>query len=915
MKSCIPNSGLCSKLVFAIIFLLFAFNLKSQVLPSNFSQVLVANGISNPTVMAFSPDGRIFVAQQGGQLRVIKNGALLATPFVSLSVSSSGERGLLGIAFDPAFSTNNFIYLYYTSPTGPVNKISRFTANGDVAVASSEVTILTLDALSSATNHNGGTMQFGPDGKLYIGVGENANGAHAQNLDTYHGKILRINPDGSVPPGNPFTGGTAQRQRVWAYGLRNPYTITFQPGTGRLFVNDVGQNAWEEINDATTGGLNFGWPGAEGSSTNPAYTNPIYFYGHATQIGQGCAITGGTFFNPAATNYPASYIGKYFFIDYCGNWIDLLTLSGSTATRANFGSSIGGNPVSIVTGNDGNLYFLSRTNSAVYKIVYSGTTAPLITNQPQSITVTQGNQASFSVTATGSAPLTYQWRKNGADISGATGNVYTIATAVEADEGSYSVVVTNAAGSVTSNSATLTVNPPNTKPVGTITAPAVGSTYGGGDVISFSGTGSDAEDGTLGAAAFTWYIDFHHASHTHPAMANLNGVMSGTFTVPVSGETATDVFYRIYLVVRDAAGLSDTTFRNVLPRTSFITLNTNPQGLTVTVDGQPFTAPYTFSSVEGISRSIGTNSPQTLGGITYTYTGWANGNAQTHTLSTPVNDYTNTANFSSPIVTNLGPVEDSYVRSGSGGNNDYGSSTQLLNRNNSVSKGIYFTYLRFNISTLTNVSSVKLRLYGRFDKGNNSTAVGVFNVQNQTWDENLIRYDNRPIEDPNVLATTTVTGTTGRYYEWDVTSHIALLLSQGKTSVSFMLKNTVVTSSFIQFNSKENSANPPQLSVSGSTNRNVEEIPVEQDLPKVEYITVNPNPADYFMELKFLPELTGKVVRLVHVSGRVVKTIRLTGVNRQSVLVDDLKEGVYFLQVADGARRHSQKVLIRRSGE
>ena len=363
-----------------------------QTLPTGFKQVLVTNGITNPTVMAFSPDGRLFVAQQTGQLRVIKNGVLLAQPFISLTVNSTGERGLLGIAFDPAFATNHFIYLYYTLSSAANNRVSRFTANGDVAVAGSEVVILNLDPLSSATNHNGGTLAFGPDGKLYIGVGENANSANAQTLNNYLGKVLRINSDGSVPAGNPFTGAGAQ-QRIWGYGFRNPYTLTFQPGSGRLFVNDVGQNTWEEINSAIVGGGNYGWPYAEGTSSNPAYRNPVYSYSHGTAIGQGCAITGGTFFNPVSTNYPSSYIGKYFFIDYCGNWIDALTLSSSTATRANFASNIAGSPVSIVTGPDGNLYFLSRANSAVYKITYTPVQSTVTLNPVADAHVRDGSYA------------------------------------------------------------------------------------------------------------------------------------------------------------------------------------------------------------------------------------------------------------------------------------------------------------------------------------------------------------------------------------------------------------------------------------------------------------------------------------------------------------------------------------------
>ncbi|MEP7263816.1 MAG: PQQ-dependent sugar dehydrogenase [Bacteroidota bacterium] len=374
MKKITFNSLHRSLSILLLLTLLFIAKAKALTLPIGFSQVLVASGISNPTVMTFSPDGRIFVAQQNGQLRIIKNGVLLPTPFVTLNVNSTGERGLLGIAFDPAFNTNHYIYLYHTLLSASNNRITRYTANGDLAIAGSDTVILNLDPLSSATNHNGGTMQFGPDGKLYIGVGENANGVNSQNLNTNLGKVLRINSNGSIPSGNPFPTGNTQRRSIWSYGLRNPYTITFQTGTGRLFINDVGATTWEEINDVTAGGLNFGWPASEGNSNDPAHTDPLYFYGHGTGSGLGCAITGGTFFNPATTNYPASYMGKYFYIDYCGNWIDVLTLN-PTVTRANFGTAIAGSPVSIVTGPDGNLYFASRANGgAVYKIIYTPTT-------------------------------------------------------------------------------------------------------------------------------------------------------------------------------------------------------------------------------------------------------------------------------------------------------------------------------------------------------------------------------------------------------------------------------------------------------------------------------------------------------------------------------------------------------------
>src|SRR5436189_53648 len=202
-------------------------------LPQGFSETMVSGGLSSPTAMDFAPDGRLFVCLQAGQLRVIKNGTLLATPFLTVTVDSSGERGLLGVAFDPNFATNNFIYVYYTVPGSPAhNRVSRFTANGDTAVAGSEFILLNLNNLSAATNHNGGAIHFGPDGKLYIAVGENGNPANSQSIGNLLGKVLRINSDGTIPSDNPpmfpgITGSTSGNNRaIWSVGLRNPYTFT-----------------------------------------------------------------------------------------------------------------------------------------------------------------------------------------------------------------------------------------------------------------------------------------------------------------------------------------------------------------------------------------------------------------------------------------------------------------------------------------------------------------------------------------------------------------------------------------------------------------------------------------------------------------------------------------------------------------
>src|SRR6267142_2403695 len=277
----------------ALLFLSGVFSsLAAATLPSGFMETQI-NGLSSPTAMDFAPDGRLFVCLQGGNLRVIKNGVLLSTPFLTLTVDSSGERGLLGVAFDPNFAANSFVYVYYTVPGSPAhNRVGRFTANGDVAVAGSQTNLLELDNLSSAGNHNGGAIHFGPAGKLYIAVGENANGSNSQTLANLLGKVLRINADGTIPTDNPFFNtATGNNRAIWALGLRNPFTFGFQPGTGRLFINDVGQNAWEEINEGV-GHSNYGWSICEGPSctgTPPTdYRAPLYTYNHMTGTPTGC---------------------------------------------------------------------------------------------------------------------------------------------------------------------------------------------------------------------------------------------------------------------------------------------------------------------------------------------------------------------------------------------------------------------------------------------------------------------------------------------------------------------------------------------------------------------------------------------------------------------------------------------------
>jgi glucose/arabinose dehydrogenase len=337
----------------------------AATLPTGFTETRIVNGLASPTAMAFAPDGRLFVAQQNGQLRVIKNGTLLATPFLTLTVSSSGERGLLGVTFDPSFATNQYVYVYYTATTPNIhNRVSRFTASGDTAVPGSEVILLDLER-SEAEIHNGGALHFGPDGKLYIAVGDDGITTNAQSMTRRRGKMLRINADGSIPTDNPFYGtATGEYRAIWALGLRNPFTFTFQPGTGRMFINDVGEVTWEEINDGI-GGSNYGWPATEGPTSNPAYRSPVHAYGHGPGTTLGCAITGGAFYNPATQQFPAEYRGKYFFADYCSGWIRRFDPAAGTATG--FATGIDA-PVDLAVTSDGSLYYLARGTGAVYRV-------------------------------------------------------------------------------------------------------------------------------------------------------------------------------------------------------------------------------------------------------------------------------------------------------------------------------------------------------------------------------------------------------------------------------------------------------------------------------------------------------------------------------------------------------------------
>jgi len=632
-----------ARLFIAIVFLLYSlsFSASAATLPSGFIETTLASGIASPTAMAIAPGGPIFVCSQTGALRVIKNGVLLTTPFVTLSVDSVGERGLLGVALDPHFTLNHYIYLYYTVPGNPShNRVVRLTANGDVVLPGSRVILLELDPLSTATNHNGGALHFGADGNLYIAVGDNAEGSNSQNLSNLLGKILRIVPDGTIPSDNPFVQSTTARHEIWAFGLRNPFTFAFRGTTNLMYINDVGQSTWEEI-DLGLAGANYGWPATEGPTTNPAYKSPVYYYGHS----DGCAITGGAFYSPSTPNFPSSYVGKYFFGDYCSGFIRILNPSTAQATNFITGAS---QPVDIHVGADGSLYYLARGTGSVMKVRYTTNLFPVITTQPKSQLISAGYPVTFSVAASGPSPYSYQWMRNGVNMTGATASSYKFATTLADNGAQFRVRVSNAYGSASSNTATLSVTS-DKPPTSQILTPAVGATYFGGMVVNYSGSASDKEDGTLPASAFTWRVDFHHDSHVHPFIPPTTGSKTGTFTMPNRGEVSSNVYYYITLKVVDSVGLTSTTVRNILPRKANMTFATQPAGLKISLDGgSGRITPFTVTGVVGIIRSIAAPSPQTLNGLSYNFQSWSDGGARSHEISTPAVNTTDTANFIRP---------------------------------------------------------------------------------------------------------------------------------------------------------------------------------------------------------------------------------------------------------------------------
>ena len=746
----------------------------AAAVPSGFTDEVVAGGLADPTGIAFLPDGRILVALKDGVVRVIKNGALLSTPFIDVSgrVNDYWDRGLLGIAAHPDFATNGYVYLSYTYENDAADysgtktaRVTRVTAVGDSASPTSEVAILgtqvgrTCKDFAAGADcipsdwfgHTIGGLAFGPDGTLYVSTGEAANwnivnddALRAQDLDSLAGKILRVTSAGAGLSSNPHWTGqaSANRSKVWASGFRNPFRFSLRPGTTTPYVGDVGWGAWEEVNVAASG-ANHGWPCYEGGARQGGYEPtavcqslygrgpsahraPLVAYDHG---GASASITGGTFYS--GTAFPAEYRGAYFYGDYALGFLKYVKVDAVNALvggPTDFGTA--GNPVAIEMGPDGSLYYVAIFTGELRRIRYGAAAPPppppsgtqhvsdltwaSATNGwgPVEKDMSNGEQAAgdgVTIALNGTAYAKGLGTHAPADVRYALGGACTRFTAdvgVDDESGSAGSVVFQVwadgtklydSGTMTGTTATKVVSVDltnrqelrlvvtdagtdgnvsdhadwagaqlacgsggggNTPPRATISAPAATLTYKVGDAISFSGSATDDQDGTLAASGLSWKVLLHHcpggACHTHQLLAQ-QGVASGSFTAP---DEADDNKIEIVLTATDGGGLTGTASVMLQPQTVRVTIATNPTGLQVAYSGETGAAPLVRTAIVGSKRTIHAPSPQGSA----TFRSWSDGGAQQHDVTVGASDATYTATFAAgpdatpPTVTGTSPA-------------------------------------------------------------------------------------------------------------------------------------------------------------------------------------------------------------------------------------------------------------------
>ncbi|MGH2531440.1 MAG: DUF7594 domain-containing protein [Thermomicrobiales bacterium] len=810
--------------------------------PNNFTDTAIAT-VGAPTDLAFTPDGRMLIATQGGRLRLYVNGSLRSTPALDLSgrVCADFERGLLGVTVDPSFAANGYIYLYYTfdrvgggacernTARSPVNRVSRFTL-GTASTINPGSEVVLLDNIPSPNgNHNAGDLDFGKDGLLYVSVGDGGCdldnpslcaglNQNARDLFRLTGKILRITKTGGVPSSNPFmgtnsdrcalTGGTAAGrvcQEIFATGLRNPFRIAFNPNEliTRFYINDVGQNLWEEVSVGQKG-ADYGWNVREGfcangSTTNcgapPAgMTNPIHAYGH----GSCTSITGGAFVPNGV--WPESYDNAYLFGDYtCGR---MWSLIGGEASE--FASGIPG-PITMTFGPHQQTQALYYTTYAgggqVRRIAYTGQA-----NRPPDAVVTADKtfgalpltvrfDAGESSDPDGN-PLSYAWDFGDGSDEGSGERISH--TFTERDIFTVTLTVRDSRGAT--DTATITIDAGNTPPVPVISSPTADQTFRVGETITLTGSATDAEDGELDDSALSWRVTLHHADHTHPYLPPTTG-NNVTFQAPAPEDllAATNSYLEIELTATDSNGLSRTISQDFQPRKVDVMFETAPSGLAIEVNGVTVTGPASVTSWEGYVLTANAPDQAGPGGGSVDWVSWSDGGAQTHEIITPATSTTYTATFQTADLPGFLPVADTRVKEAFPTRN-FGTSTALQAEGGADPETE--SYLRFEVAGISGqVTSAKLWLYV-YDGTRDGPAV----YRTRTnWSETSMTWNNRagrvagPRDDKGAIAANT-------WVAWDVTPWVTR-----NDTFSFVLVSSSTDN--MSAYSREAAANRPRLEI------------------------------------------------------------------------------------------------------
>jgi glucose/arabinose dehydrogenase len=685
---------------------------EAATLPAGFEDQVVVAGVPEPMDLAFIPDGRMLIASADGQLRVYKNGQLVQTPALDLlratKICNTGEHGLSAVAVDPNFSTNGYVYLFYTfnksggtCPTGdqwdptnpnqPVNRISRFVMSGDTINPASETVL--IDNIPTGNFHSGSGLGFGKDSFLYISVGDGFcdyagnSGCGGQNNasrdpNVLVGKILRITRNGDIPSTNPYQGTDSARcnltaktdpgkkcQETFASGLRNPFRFAFDPdATGtRFFINDVGGNTWEEVNEGKAG-ADYGWNLCEGAHDGPStinpgdcsaapFTPPIHEYNHDA----GCASPVGAAFVPNDGGWPTAYDNSYLFADYvCNKIFELKPASGGGYTATEFATGFtDGGPLSMTFAPHGSgkaLYYTNLIQDEVHRIVYSANTnqsptASLVTTGPNygSLPLTVKFDGSASQDPDGDTPLSYIWKFGDGSPTVETTTPttsHTYNTTPSAGFYTAELKVRDARGAL-SAAATVKVFPGNGPPSVTIESPASSKLFKVGEQIVLQGSATDLQDGQLPDSALSWEVrQWHNGSHFHPFTSGTgNNVMFNTPGPEDLFATGAGNYLEIRLTATDSKGLSETVTQELQPHRVNVTFASQPSGLSLQVNDETFTTPRTLVSWEGYKLNATAPSPQSLSETTYVFSSWSDGGAQSHDVITEAQPSTYTATY------------------------------------------------------------------------------------------------------------------------------------------------------------------------------------------------------------------------------------------------------------------------------